>query len=406
MFMITVKDAAEKWGVTTRRVQDLCKQGRIPGAQRWERTWMIPRDAVYPTQQTAHVESLPMPRKSPLLDMTDLYKTPGTADKCIAQLEGQPEAQQLLAAQIAYCRGQIDGVYEHMNYFLQAHSGFYAVLGGGLLMSLCAMWRGDITLWQKARQHIQEAPCKSDADRDIVMMTVAAADSGIRHTEDYPEWFRRGRFGVLPPDAHPAASVYYVKYLLYVAQDVAMNKLYRENVNGMNLMRFLPYLIEPLITQTVTLGTVLPEIYLRLLCATVYKDLGSLDKAYEHIDKAIALALPDGLLGVLAEHRRQLGSALDDRLALQDPAALKRLKELYKQLATGWATLHNAVLARRITTVLSTREREVAKLVAFGLTNPEIAQRLNLSVASVKSIITMIRNKTGIQSRSELAQFV
>ncbi len=406
MFMITVKDAAAKWGVTTRRVQYLCKQGRIPGAQRWERTWMIPRDAVYPTQQTAHVESLPMPRKSPFLDMTDLYKTPGTAEKCIAALEGQPEAQQLFAAQIAYSRGQIDKVYEHMNYFLQAHSGFYAVLGGGMLLSLCAMWHGDMSLWQKARQHIQEAPCKSDADRDIVTMTMAAADSAIRHTEDYPEWFRRGCFGILPPDAHPAASVYYVKYLLYVAQDVAMNKLYRENINGMNLMRFLPYLIEPLITQAVTQGTVLPEIYLRLLCATVYKDLGSIDCAYEHIDKAIALALPDGLLGALAEHRRQLGSALDDRLALQDPNALKKLKELHKQLAAGWAKLHNAVLARCISTALSTREREVAKLVAFGLTNPEIAQRLNLSVASVKSIITMIRNKTGIESRSELAQFV
>lgn len=406
MYAITVKEAAEKWGVTTRRVQDLCKQGRIPGAQRWERSWMIPQDARYPTQQTANVESLPMPRKSPFLDMTDLYNAPGTADKCIAALEGQPEAQQLFAAQIAYCRGEIDKVYDNMQYFLQAHSGFYAILGGGMLLSLCAMWRGDITLWQKARQHMREAPCKTDADRDIVTMSIAAADSAIRHTEDFPEWFRRGRFGILPADAHPAASVYYVKYLLYVAQDVAMQKLYRENVNGMNLMRFLPYLIEPLITQASSERTVLPEIYLRLLCATVYKDLGNLEFANTHIDKAVALALPDGLLGVLAEHRRQLGSALDDRLALADPAALKKLKELHKQLTSGWAKLHNEVLARQVTTVLSTREREVAKLVAFGLTNNEIATQLHLSVASVKSIITMIRNKTGIESRSDIAQYV
>ena len=160
------------------------------------------------------------------------------------------------------------------------------------------------------------------------------------------------------------------------------------------------------LAQAVTEGTLLPEIYLRLLCATVYKDLGDMERAYEHVDKAIEKALPDGLLGVLAEHRRQLGSALDDRLALRDPNALKKLKELHKQLTAGWAKLHNAVLTRRISTALSTREREVAKLVAFGLTNPEIAQRLNLSVASVKSIITMIRNKTGIESRSELAHFI
>lgn len=406
MYAITVKEAAKKWGVTTRRVQDLCKQGRIPGAQRWERTWMIPQDALYPTEQTAHIESLPMPRKSPFLDMTDLYNAPGSADESIAALEGQPEAQQLLAAQIAYCRGQIDKVYDHIQFFLDAHSGFYAVLGGGMLLSLCAMWRGDLPLWQKARQHMLEAPCKNDADRDIVTMSIAAADSAIRHTEDFPEWFRRGRFGILPPDAHPAASVYYVKYLLFVAQDVAMQKLYRENVNGMNLMRFLPYLIEPLITQASVERTVLPEIYLRLLCATVYKDLGNMEFANAHIDRAIALALPDDLLGVLAEHRRQLGSALDDRLALVDQNSLKRLKELHKQLTVGWAKLHNAVLARRVSTVLSPREREVAKLVAFGLTNSEIAQQLHLSVASVKSIVAMIRNKTGIVSRSEIADYI
>ena len=35
MNLITVKQAAEKWGVTPRRVQWLCKEGRIKGAVRW-----------------------------------------------------------------------------------------------------------------------------------------------------------------------------------------------------------------------------------------------------------------------------------------------------------------------------------------------------------------------------------
>ena len=29
---LTIKQVAEKWGVTRRRVQTLCSQGRIPGA--------------------------------------------------------------------------------------------------------------------------------------------------------------------------------------------------------------------------------------------------------------------------------------------------------------------------------------------------------------------------------------
>lgn len=47
MDMITAKQAAEKWGLTPRRVQDLCKEGKIQGAERWGRSWMIPADLEY-----------------------------------------------------------------------------------------------------------------------------------------------------------------------------------------------------------------------------------------------------------------------------------------------------------------------------------------------------------------------
>ncbi len=71
-----------------------------------------------------------MPRKSPFLDMTDLYTAPGSADECIKDLADNPEAQALFAAEIAYSRGEIDKVYEQAQYFLNTHSGFYAVNAG------------------------------------------------------------------------------------------------------------------------------------------------------------------------------------------------------------------------------------------------------------------------------------
>lgn len=39
---ITVKEAAEKWGVNPRQVQILCKENRIKGATRISRIWIIP----------------------------------------------------------------------------------------------------------------------------------------------------------------------------------------------------------------------------------------------------------------------------------------------------------------------------------------------------------------------------
>lgn len=406
MYRITVKEAAEKWGVTVRRVQDLCKRGEIQGALRWGRTWVIPVDASYPAGKSSNKvgPNLPMPRKSPFLDMTDLYNAPGSADKSISVLESNPEAKELLAAEIAYSRGEIDKVYEHGQYFLSAHSGFYAILAGGLLLSHAAMWLGDVELWRKARQHILEAPCKDDRDRDIVSLSLASADSTIRNTYDFPEWFKRGSFNALPADAHPAARVYYVKYLLIVAQNTAMNR--QDDTDAFGLMRAIPYITEPMISQACVEKTVISEIYLRLLCAIAYYDTGETERAIEHIDKAVELVLPDNLIGILAEHRRHLGSLLDERVGTVSSEALKKLKELHKQLSDGWTKLHNAVLERRVSAELSQREREVARLVAFGLSNSEIAQRLYISRESVKSLITTIRNKTGIVKRVEFADYV
>jgi excisionase family DNA binding protein len=41
---ITVKQAAEKWGISDRRVRILCSEGKISGVTREGRSWMIPDD--------------------------------------------------------------------------------------------------------------------------------------------------------------------------------------------------------------------------------------------------------------------------------------------------------------------------------------------------------------------------
>jgi len=46
MDCITVKQAAEKWGHTIRRVRQYLENGRIDGAERFgNHSWMIPKDA-------------------------------------------------------------------------------------------------------------------------------------------------------------------------------------------------------------------------------------------------------------------------------------------------------------------------------------------------------------------------
>ncbi len=48
MDYISIAEAAEKWGISRRRVQVLCAQGRIQGLERLGKTWAIPKDAEKP----------------------------------------------------------------------------------------------------------------------------------------------------------------------------------------------------------------------------------------------------------------------------------------------------------------------------------------------------------------------
>jgi len=50
---LTASQIAEKWDVTVRQVQVLCKQGRIKGAERMGGMWIIPDNAVKPTRYKA-----------------------------------------------------------------------------------------------------------------------------------------------------------------------------------------------------------------------------------------------------------------------------------------------------------------------------------------------------------------
>lgn len=49
MDYISVKETAEKWGLSIRRVQILCEENRIDGVLRMGRMWLIPKKAQKPT---------------------------------------------------------------------------------------------------------------------------------------------------------------------------------------------------------------------------------------------------------------------------------------------------------------------------------------------------------------------
>ena len=48
MKYLSITQTAERWDISTRRIQILCGEGRVPGAIRIGSVWGIPEDAAKP----------------------------------------------------------------------------------------------------------------------------------------------------------------------------------------------------------------------------------------------------------------------------------------------------------------------------------------------------------------------
>lgn len=413
MDYLKIKDIAKKWGISPRRVQTLCGEGKIEGAVRFGRDWMIPKGTRRPADgrtkaarsKQALPVSQPLPRQTPFLYMSDLYSTPGTADAQTKKLADHPEAQLLFAMDVSYSRGQIDKVCEQAQTLLDKGSGFYATLSAGMLLALCAIWRGDLALWRKAKLQIAHAPATTEMDQEIISLSITAVDSMLYDDTSFPDWFKAGCFEPLHPDSLPAVKVFYAKYLYMVSFLLATQQISVEGLQGLSMMKIVPYTIEPLISWAMAEHSLISEAYLRLICAVVYHSSGNDAQAIVHIDRAIALTLPDKLYGLLAEYTRTLDILLEKRLNAADPNVWPQVKALYSIYNKGWSHLSGSVRGRTIITSLSRREREVAKLAAFGMRNAEIAKRLHISLSGVKQAIRIVSEKTGV-GRDEFAAYL
>jgi DNA-binding CsgD family transcriptional regulator len=141
------------------------------------------------------------------------------------------------------------------------------------------------------------------------------------------------------------------------------------------------------------------------------------------VDSLLAgLALRLGRLDEAAEHA-QAGLALDTRVGSE--IWINRTKDLINRIAAARAHAHSrdqiaaaapagtVPAARPAGAVtagdafeLSARELEVARLVADGLSNPAIASALFISVPTVKTHVSHILAKLGLESRVQLASWV
>ncbi len=130
--------------------------------------------------------------------------------------------------------------------------------------------------------------------------------------------------------------------------------------------------------------------------------LGRLDDAIDDLDAAVHQAGCVGAPGFVAEAQYYLAKALRDR---NQPGDRARADAVAQDAARLAGSLGMTTFQDRPRTALSARETEVARLVADGLTNRQIAAELVISERTAQNHVQHILTKLGFATRSQIASW-
>jgi DNA-binding NarL/FixJ family response regulator len=119
------------------------------------------------------------------------------------------------------------------------------------------------------------------------------------------------------------------------------------------------------------------------------------------LDRYVYAALSAGASGFLLkdvspEHLTAAVRMVRTGDALLAPAITRRLVERFAHRDSATAAVHRDIAA------LTPRELEVMRLLARGLSNSELADRLRLSEATVKTHVSRILAKLGLRDRAQV----
>ena len=400
MKYLTARETAEKWNISIRMVQQFCTAGRIPGAQKFGKSWAIPADAEKPVDphRTRQQRTFPTAQMTPagLLDHTSLMPLMNTAfapGHCREAVEAMAEGPQrdIATAEYYYFTGQPEraaAVAE--TYLTSADTG--ARLSACLLYAYANLSIGQI---QHARFALGELKTAfAGAGEQVPQFKAAAAfvvsaGAVLLHLpmpEKLPE---DESFLPMLPVGLRAFAVYVQAHYLYLKGEYGTSA---GIVEGALAMGGASYPI--------------PAIYLRLVAVMDYVSLKQIKRAQSHLLSAWALAQPDDLIEGFGEHHGLLGATLEAVIKPKWPEEFRRIIDITYRFFAGWRKVHNPLAGHDVADDLTTTEFAVAMLAARDWTTREIAEHMGISVNTVKSHISEAMGKLNVDNRKDLKQYM
>ena len=396
---LTIREAAEKWGVSERRINQYCSEGRIPGAERIGKVWAIPVDAEKPggPRKTKKESEPDTPSNAPakaqelfpgFMPLMNTAFVPGCCMETIEKMKAGPK-KDIALAEYHYFSGQAEKAMQETEIYLTAPDGAVR-LSACLIFAYSCLTMGRIDHARRALHEIQKTLADSGKNAPPVRTMeafVAFAAAVLLHLPLPEEMPPMETFLPLLPPGLRAFALYVLAHYLYLKGEYGQSA-------GM-------------VEATLAMGAdayPISAIYLHLVAVMDYMSLKQLDRAQSHLLTAWELARPDDLIEGFGEHHGLLGAMLEAVIKPKWPEDFKRVIDITYRFSSGWRRVHNPITGHDVADDLTTTEFAIAMLAARDWTTQEIAQHLDISANTVKTHIYEAMRKLNVENRKGLKQ--
>ena len=394
---LSIREAAEKWGVSERRINQYCTQGRIAGAEQFGGAWAIPENAKKPEDPRRRKKQLVVhkkPQKQKLFpDFMPLMNTPFEPGYCVQTIENmRPGPKKDIAlAEYHYFSGQAEKAMRETEGYLTAQDSAVRLSACWIFAYSC-LTMGRIDHARRALQQIKNTLADGGKTSPAVRAMeafVAFAAAVLLHLPLPEEMPPTQTFLPLLPPGVRAFALYVQAHYLYLKEQYAHSAGIVEAALAMGASEYP-----------------ISAIYLHLVAVMNYMSLRQTAQAQSHLLQAWQIARPDDLIEAFGEHHGLLGGMLEAVIRPEWPEDFHRIIDITYRFSWGWRRVHNPVTGHDVADDLTTTEFALAMLAARNWTNQEIAQYLNLSVNTVKHHLSKAMKKLNVSHRKDLKQYM
>lgn len=394
----TAAEAADRMGVTPRAVQKWASSGKIPGAVKHGRSWLIPRNAGLAEhekkEQSGSRNRLQAQQKRELHGSMPLLNSAYPIGKVMEYINGMedPADRDIALLEYYFFSGQSEKAAREVTKYQNSKNPSQC-FSANLIATFSNLAGGHIYAARFAMRNLQEQVRSALRSEDSVeeqaigVFTATAAlvllhlpVPGLPPLEEYMKYL---------PEGLRLYSCYVLAHKAYLEKD------YNRSLACVDVGLAMCKEVYPIVF-----------VYLHVMAAIALINMKRPQEAEERLVKAWEIAEPDQLIHPFGEHHGLLQGLIEIFFKERYPELHKKIDQITYSFSAGWRAIHNPDTRHEVADNLSTLEFTIAMLYSRNWTAIEIGDHLGMSERTVYNRMEMIYSKLGISDKKELDQYM